>query len=355
MTIKTALAAAAFALLAAPAIAQEKQVGAMSFTFDAAHRERLVQSVIFYPADKGGLQEWLGDNVVFKGERVRRDAKPERGKHPLVVVSHGSGGNAAGLAWLATRLAAQGFVVAIPNHQGSTSADSTPETTIPAMWERPADISRLLDEIAASPSVSALVDENDISALGFSLGGAVALKMVGVRFHASALAAFCDETPDAIGCPWLAKGNALIPGHVDLHKIDAERFDAAYPDARIKRIVAIDPGFAPAVDMSSLSAVTADVQIINLGGADKLPTGVNAAQISKAIAHSRYDTVVGADHFDFLPECKTLGWFYIWLEGDDPVCSQSSGASRAAIHEAAAQKILSFLKPGQAGKEGTGL
>ena len=125
MTFKSAFTAgaAALALLAASANAEEKQVGAMSFTFDAAHRDRLVQSIIFYPAEGGGRMELLGDNAVFKGERVRRDAKPERRKHPLIVVSHGSGGSASGLAWLAARLAGQGFVVAIPNHQGSTSAE----------------------------------------------------------------------------------------------------------------------------------------------------------------------------------------------------------------------------------------
>ena len=215
------------------------------------------------------------------------------------------------------------------------------------MWERPADISALLDEIAASPSVSGLVDENDISALGFSLGGAVALNLGGVRFKADALAAFCEENKEAIGCPWLAKGNELIPGHVDLRKIDAERFGAAYPDARIRRIIAVDPGFAPAIDPASLSAVTAQVQIINLGDAGEMPKGLNTAHISKAIARSRYDSIAGADHFDFLPECKPLGWFYIWMEGDDPICSQSSGGSRAKVHEIAAQKILSFLKAGR--------
>jgi predicted dienelactone hydrolase len=346
MNIKSIFSASllAIAACASSALAGDTAVGVMSFTFDAAHRDRLVQSMIFYPAEKGGLPEWTGDNAVFKGVRLQREAKPVRGAHPLIVISHGSGGNAAGLSWLAKRLAAEGYVVAIPNHQGSTSGDSTPETTIPAVWERPADLSRMIDAITASPSIGALFDKNDITAIGFSLGGVAALKLAGVTFNAGKLAEFCDAEPDAIGCPWLAKGNALIPGHVDLYKIDAGKFNAASPDPRFGRIVAIDPGFAPAVNIESLTGVSAQVQIINLGEADAMPEGVDARHIASAIARGRHDLVTGASHFDFLPECKAFGWFLIWLEGDDPVCSQTGDRPRSDIHEEAARKILSFLK-----------
>ena len=230
MTFKSAITAgaAALAVLAASANAEEKRVGAMSFTFDAAHRDRLVQSIIFYPAEGGGYPEWLGDNAVFKGVRVQRDAKPVRRKHPLIVISHGSGGNASNLTWLAKRLAEHGFVVAIPNHQGSTSSDSTPQTTIPAVWERPADISKLLDAISASASVGALADISDVTALGFSLGGLTALSLAGAQVHAEGLARYCDDYPASMECLWFDKGNALIPGHVDLHAIDAGRFDGQY-------------------------------------------------------------------------------------------------------------------------------
>ncbi len=351
MTLKSTItaSAAALVLLAASARAQETAVGAMSFTFDAAHRDRLVQSIIFYPAEKGGYPEWLGDNAVFKGVRVQRDAKPERRKHPLIVISHGSGGNAANLTWLAKRLAEQGFVVAIPNHQGSTSSDSTPETTIPAVWERPTDVSRLLDAVSASPPVSALVDTSDVTALGFSLGGLTVLSLADAQVHAAGLAKYCDDFPGSMECVWFDKGNALIPGHVDLHVIDATRFDAHYGDPRIKRVVAIDPAFATSFDMGALARITAKVQIVNLGTDETLPAGVKADRIAAAIPGALYDTVAGAIHFDFLGECKRLGWFYIWMEGDDPVCTEAGSRSRADIHDEIAQKILAFLKAGNEG------
>lgn len=327
-------------LLTAKASAAD--VGVAGFTFDAPHRDRLVQSLLFYPADGGGMVEYVGANAVFRGELLRRDARPQAGKHKLVIVSHGSGGNAAGMAWLARRLAEAGFVVAIPNHQGSTSGDSTPETTIPAMWQRPADLSRLLDALAASPSVSAFTDTQHVTALGFSLGGAVALNLAGARFEAKRLAAFCDAEPEAIGCPWFAHGNALIPGHVDLHRIDASRFNASYVDRRIGRVVAIDPGFVPALDAGSLAAIDIPVGVVNLGDIDALPSGLRADQVTAAVPNGDYAAVSGAIHFDFLPECKWIGRFLVWMEGDDPVCT-TGRRSRADLHADIADRVLGML------------
>ena len=346
MNLKTIKAASAFLLAAifAPDLANAGETGVMSFTFEAPHRDRLIQSLLFYPAVNGGMPDNVGGNIVFKGEIMRRDAQPEKGKHPLVVVSHGSGSNAASLAWLARRLAAQGHVVAITNHQGSTSGDSTPETTIPAMWQRPADISGLLDAISATTALGSLVDTSDVTALGFSLGGAVVLNLAGARYEAGKLASFCDANPDVIGCPWLAKGNTLIPGHVDLHAIDAARFNAGYADKRIKRFIAIDPGFVPALNEASLETIADPVLILNLGDLDTMPAGQPADHVAAAIG-GRYKTVAGATHFDFLPACKFLGWFFIWMEGDDPVCTQSGSRSRDDIHGEIADAILAFLKP----------
>jgi predicted dienelactone hydrolase len=349
MNLKSAIAACllAFTFFVSPARAEAREVGVMNFSYDAPHRDRLVQSLIFYPSEQGGKMEWLGDNIVFRGVPVMRDAMPERKKHPLVVVSHGSGGSAASVAWLARRLAEEGFVVVIPNHQGSTSGDSTPETTIPAVWQRPADITGLLNAIAASVTVRSLVDPSNITALGFSLGGGTVLNLAGGQLRADKLAKFCDENPELpIGCSWLAKGNALIPGHVDLHKIDAARFNASYPDARFNRFIAIDPSMVPALDIDSLKTIAAPVQIINLGDFESLPNGVRADHISAAIPNGLYAQIEGANHFSFLGECKRLGWFYVWMEGDDPVCTESGAKSRDVLHRKIGDKILAFLKHG---------
>lgn len=341
-TIKYTIAASAIAATLATASAAD--VGVMNFTFDAPHRDRLVQALVTYPAEGSGMRESTGDNAVFKGVPLLRDANPKRKQHPLVILSHGSGGSYGSVSWLAKALSEEGYVVIAPNHQGSTSGDSTPETTIPATWLRKQDMTALLDAVAQSPSLASMVDTENISAIGFSLGGQTVLGLVGVELRAKALAANCDGDQPAPGCVWLKQGNAAIPGHVDLHEIDEIKFNARYLEPRIKNVVAIDPAFVPAYDFQSIEAVHVPVALINLGLPDEVPAGINAEPLAKHFPSVKFTRVEGANHFSFLAECKWYGGLLIWWEGDDPVCSANGDRSRSEVHDEIARKIVNFLQ-----------
>jgi predicted dienelactone hydrolase len=322
--------------------------GVMNMTYDAPGRDRLVQALVTYPSAGGGRVEMNGDNAIFKGVKMQRDALPERKKHPLAILSHGSGGNAAGLAWLSNKLADEGYVVIAPNHQGSTSGDSTPETTIPATWLRKSDMTALLDAVAASPSLNEIVSMQDITAIGFSLGGQTVLGLAGARLDADAMAKMCNVSPKPPGCDWLDRGNALIKGHVDLRAIDKATFNAGYMEPRIKQVIAIDPAFVPAYDEQSLKEISVPVGLINLGSKWEIMSGVDATPIAGNTPGAQLDQVPGADHFSFLPECKWLGAILIWWEGDDPVCTEPSDTPRAKLHEVIWSKIAALLKRNRA-------
>ena len=340
MNISKIIRTAAFLLTLGTA--HSADVGVMGFTFDAPHRDRLVQALVWYPTQGGGHIENVGDNAVFKGTIALRDAVPDEAKHPLIILSHGSGGNAAGLGWISERLAAEGYVVIGVNHQGATSGDSTPETNV-KIWEPPQDMSAMLDAIAASPALQRIVDGNNITAMGFSIGGHTALALAGVIAKVDKFAQFCDEHKDSSNCIWFDRGNDLIKGHVDLHKLDPIQFEKNRTDLRIRRVIAIDPGVAQALEMKSLGSVTVPTLLVNLGAGDAIPLGVKADEIAKAIPHARYETIGGANHFSFLAECKALGWIYVYMEGDDPVCTETGTQSRAELHDEIAGKILGFL------------
>ncbi len=339
MTIKNLIRAAVFMFTLGTAYAGE--VGVMNFTFDSPQRERLVQALVWYPAKTGGHIEYVGDNAVFKGTVANRDAMPDGAKHPLIIFSHGSGGNAAGLGWISERLAAEGYVVIAANHQGSTSGDSTPETNV-KIWEPPQDMSAMLDAISASPALQRIVDVKNVTAIGFSMGGHTVLALAGTTAKVDAFAQFCDDHKDSPNCIWFDRGNDLIKGHVDLHKLDPSLFEMNLSDKRIGRVIAVDPGVAQALDASSLNAISVPTLLINLGQGEAIPLGVRADQMANSIPHARYETITGANHFSFLAECKALGWAYVMMEGDDPVCTESS-RSRAEIHEEITGKIVAFL------------
>jgi predicted dienelactone hydrolase len=296
---------------------------------------------VWYPSIKGGHIEYVGDNAVFKGTAANRDAVPDGVKHPLIIFAHGSGGNAAGLGWIAERLAAEGYVVIAANHQGSTSGDSTPETNV-KIWQPPQDMSAMVDAISTSPSLQRIVDANNITAIGFSMGGHAVLALAGGTAELGAFAKFCDDYKDSPNCIWFDRGNGSIKGHVDLHKLDPLQFEMNVSDKRVGRVIAIDPGVAQALNFESLSTISVPTLLINLGEGEAIPLGVRANQIENAIPNARYKTIAGANHFSFLAECKALGWAYVMLEGDDPVCTESA-RSRVEIHDEIADKIVTFL------------
>ena len=68
----------------------------------------------------------VGDNKVFYGRPIQTGANLADGKFPLVVLSHGLGGNQYNISWLATALVTHGYIVAGVNHPGTTSGDFAP-------------------------------------------------------------------------------------------------------------------------------------------------------------------------------------------------------------------------------------
>lgn len=324
-------------------VAAQDAVGVSEISINASHRQVPLSVHLWYPALDGGTATLVGDNALFAGVRARRDAPAAQGLHPLVLLSHGSGGNAANLSWIATRLAANGFIVAAPNHPGSTSGDSRQADTI-KVWNRPLDLTAVLDGLAADLLWKARIDTSAISALGFSLGGHTVLASAGAQVAAAAYARYCD-TPQAPGlivsdCAWFARAG------IDLHKIDEARFNASYRDPRIASVLAVDPALAQAFDRPSLAAMNLPVTIINLGQPGAIPPAVAARHVADAIQGASYRTVPDAIHFSFLGTCKPNGKDILKAEGEtDPLCEDGGGRSREAIHEELARMILLALRP----------
>ena len=126
---------------------------------------RTLASRIYYPTEAEGPRQNVGANPVFTGIAGQIDAPPAKGTFPLVVFSHGSGGNNTSQAWLAAALVSQGVVVIAANSPGSTTGDSVPAQSI-NLWRQTEDISALIDAIGASPRWAALVNPHAIGVVG---------------------------------------------------------------------------------------------------------------------------------------------------------------------------------------------
>ncbi|PCI02733.1 MAG: dienelactone hydrolase [Hyphomicrobiales bacterium] len=302
-----------------------------------AHRERSLPLHIWYPAMENVAATMLGKNIVFTGIEVRMGAKPQQGEFPVVLLSHGSGGNAVNIGWIAAHLADQGMIVVSTNHPGTTSRDSLPRETV-KIWQRTADFSAILDFLETKPPHGLKPDLDRVSAVGFSLGGYTVLGLAGARVSKQKYVDYCLSYPHFLDCAWYAAAG------VNLANMNAEKFGQSNLDKRIKTVVAVDPGLAQAFTSKSLGEIQRPVLIVNLGSLDEVPAGIDGADIVLALAHSEFARVEGATHFSFLGECTAMGEAIIKVEGDEPICSEISDRKRSDIHNELKGLIAAYLK-----------
>ena len=177
-----------------------------------------------------------------------------KGRHPLIVLSHGSGGNIDGLSWLAGALAQNGAIVLGVNHPGSTG-----------------DVSAALDTVLADPNFAPHIDLERVNSIGFSMGGATALQLAGLRGDIAAFKAHCTGAGVRhLGCAYFAAGG------VNFDNISVEDFNQDLREPRISRTVGVDPGLAMAYTDASIATLDHPVLLIALGYKGPYEIGIDA-------------------------------------------------------------------------------
>jgi predicted dienelactone hydrolase len=109
------------------------------------------------------------------------DAAPadNGGPFPVVIFSHGSGGQPNFYKYVTEHLASWGFIVAAPPHPGNTSADCFPcsgASITASARERPTDVTFVLDQVLAlkddpSQPLGKVIDPAHTAVAGHSFGG----------------------------------------------------------------------------------------------------------------------------------------------------------------------------------------
>ncbi|MCO7261722.1 MULTISPECIES: alpha/beta fold hydrolase [Dickeya] len=296
---------------------------------------------VWYPTPAGEIMETVGENPAFIGVPVIRNAPPLSGEHPLLVISHGYNGSWRSLSWIAHAMAMQGYIVAAPDHPGTTIFNQNP-VEAKKLWKRPRDIARVIDSVINAPELFGKIDNDRIAALGHSLGGWTVMSLAGARFDPARLLHDCQQYPQ--------RGDCKLTENLGINDASAqEKLSADYRDARIRAVVSLDLGLAPGFTPHSLRDINIPVLILaarddRLG---ELPfsqeSGYIAAQMSPQ--WSQFHTIDGATHFSFMQLCKTGAEQLIDEDspGNGIVCRDGNGASRTDIHKELVREISSFL------------
>lgn len=220
---------------------------------------------------------------------------------PAILLSHGTGGAAEDLDWLAEHLNAAGYLVAAVDHHGNNANDAYLVEGFAFVWERPRDLSFVLDLLIASYDV----DDARIGGAAFSLDGYTVAALLGARidpavtqavFHGALKVPDVPEFPDFIGLLRSCYSD------VQLAAIVAEGAGSVV-DPRIRAGFAIAPAIGRMLDTSSLPSITAPFQV-RWGEADDITPPRDNAHVYLDSIPTATGESVGPDvgHYDFRGE-----------------------------------------------------
>jgi predicted dienelactone hydrolase len=324
-------------LMASAAVADP--AGYSPLTFDAPHHGKGVVGAVWYPTGGPGREMPFADSPVFVGVTVVEEAPVAEGRHPVVLLSHGMGGNIRSLAWLASALAEQGAVVVSVNHPNSTWGDFDMAAGM-RHWTRAQDLSLALDTLMADPRFEGHLDPTRIMAAGFSYGGWTALSLGGLRGNLAGYVDHCRVHGEAS-----AICTEVLAPEVDLASFAAADWNGTYADPRVTHVVAIEPGLIWGLGPAEIAQLVPDVRLIGLGaGSDRmLATDFDTSGLAGLLPGAIVDRIAPAIHFTALPLCKPMAEAILIEEQDDPVCTDPAGTDRAAVHRQIVSDILSDL------------
>lgn len=245
---------------------------------------------------------------------------------PLVVFSHGTGGNGLQFEWLARDLASRGFIAVAVNHHGNTNAEPYRAEGFLCSWERARDMSLLIDNMVTHADFSGRIDSHRIFAVGYSLGGVTATALLG---------AIMVRSPFEPGAN-LGRGPREFPDLVDhLPRLMQEslifrdswaRMSASYHDRRIKAALLLAPGRSvQGFSDASIAGINVPSRIM-VGGADFLLPA--ARWLQERLPHSELDIMADdAGHYIFMPESTEQG-----RRADPTCCVDPPSIDRGDIH-----------------------
>jgi predicted dienelactone hydrolase len=323
-------------VLLMPISAASADTGLNLLSITAPHQTRDIEMAIMYPSS-GGVSRPLGENGVFYGVPVHDYAKPVPGKYPIILMSHGWGGNFARMGWLSAGLVAKGAIVVAVNHPNSTSGDTNNKNALDH-WTRAQDLSAALDYVLKDPDFSGMIDTSRIYATGFSYGGWTALSLAGLKGRSDGLDKFCHD-----GIAISSHCRDILKAGIVISEIDQTKWNASYKDPRITSVAVIDPALTMGLSKSDVAELNVPVLMIGLGeGESRLlatDTSEKGSNFETLFPAAKTERIIPATHFTALGLCKPNGAAILAEEKDDPVCSDPAGTDRKAV----TRKIIAMI------------
>lgn len=252
-------------------------------------------------------------------------------KRPLVMFSHGAGGNGSVYAWFGEYLASHGYLVAMIYHYRANTYDSSALYVRNRLWQRPRDISLDISYLLQDKVWGPHIDPSRIGVAGHSQGGFASIWIGGAKINPDLFLEYQRG--------W--KNNQMVPAYLrEQMRLDADPARDVRDD-RVKAVFAMAPGDIQGfgMDEAGLRQMTIPAYII-VGASDSTtPPKENAEFAAKHIQHAQLDVLPGqVNHEIFTNECDQAG-----RDNYPEACIDAPAVDRAKLHEYIGNTALKFF------------
>lgn len=224
---------------------------------------------------------------------------------PAVLLSHGTGGTAESLGWIASILARRGSLVIAANHHGNTGLEKYRPEGFLCWWERAADLSLLLTKFAADERFGHLVRDVPVVTVGYSLGAHTSLSLLGAETSMDQFREWAQDHPFAANGP---REFPDLADHIDRLFASSEifrqswvRHGQSYRDERISSgIILAPPPPVRALTPTSVVAIRAPLSIVAAANDTEADTNLCARWLCEQNPCFHLTVLDNADHYAFL-------------------------------------------------------
>ena len=215
---------------------------------------------------------------------------------PLALIAHGFGANSSDYDKLAKHLASHGYIVAMPEHGGSSNnyqkaflrGEVGVDISPIEFYSRPRDITHLLNKLEQNPDWQQQINWSQVGIIGHSLGGTTALLNAGAALNWDRIQDVCQQDDFILNVSIFLQCRAknLPPGNYNLQ------------DDRIQAVMVLNPIGSAVLGQESIEDIKIPVLIV--GGTQDFIAPYVDEQVHPFLwlstKHKYLATVVGGGH-----------------------------------------------------------
>ncbi|MBX7067618.1 MAG: hypothetical protein K1X28_10350 [Parachlamydiales bacterium] len=306
-----------------------ENIGVHTAKYQDEKRGRPVVVEVWYPTNQEGPVD-RPEDPVWEHPKEIRDVSIADGKYPLIMMSHGHGGDRRDRSWLVEYLVKNGFIVASVEHYGNSWRSYNPVLTL-RFWERAKDVSFAISVLVKDPMLKKHIDPKKIGFVGYSLGGMTGLALGGAKVH----------NIKQIAVEYLKKYKEF--DKINLELVENTDFTDAHGDFidhRIKALALLSPA-AFAISPESLKKMKVPVALIASEEDEILPHQDHALKIVEHLKPTRLKLFKDkVSHYVFLNRVSDVGKSLLRPD----IQTDKIQSDRLKIHEEVGRFLSDFFK-----------